>query len=141
MRGRGGSSLMILGLATLAVGCSTDPAGPSPIDRVVVESGDLQTGAPGDVLAQPVTARVYREDGSAAIYALWVHMEGEGAIDLGGARGSGVGALLQAPELGVASVTWTLGSQTGPQTLRFFAVRGPGDTVSVRATAQAVSPR
>ena len=131
-------------IATLTIGalaCDSGPTGVSPIDRIDIESGNGQSAQAGTTLSSPVVAQVYREDGTEALFVLWVEMPGEGTLDLGGARGSGSGVLLQSPDMGTASVTWTLGNAPGPQQLRFFAVRAPGDTVEAIATAEALAPR
>jgi hypothetical protein len=138
VRSRSAIVAMSLGYA-LTSACS-GPVGPSPIERIVIESGDGQTGTAGEVLASPVTAQVFREDGSPAEFVLWVELVDPGTIDLAGSRASGQGTTVRTPDLGTATVLWTLGDDTGEQVLRFYVVPSMGDTISITTTAIATAP-
>ncbi|MEZ4417010.1 MAG: hypothetical protein R3E10_14760 [Gemmatimonadota bacterium] len=122
--------------AGFSVACS-DPHSPPLVGELEVLSGDGQTGRAGEPLSQQIEVRALWEDGSEAVYSIWVQLaQGSGFVDLGGAQAGGEGVTVAAP-VGRARVRWTLGPESGAQQLRFFAVRADGDTVAavVMATA------
>lgn len=115
--------------ATLVTGLAADTATlivlPRP-DSMTVIAGGGQTGAPGAPLAVPVTVRLVATDGlGIADSAIAITPSGDGSVS---------DTLLVTDADGDVTVTWTLGTAAGAQTLTFSG-GGVANRV-VNATAQ-----
>jgi alpha-tubulin suppressor-like RCC1 family protein len=98
-------ALLATSLAAIAVSCGETTRPPSPA-RVLVESGDSQVGAAGQVLNHPLVVRVTGTSGQGVpgVAVTWTVSAGGGSLS---------GPTTSTDAAGLASVAWTLGVVAG----------------------------
>jgi hypothetical protein len=130
------ASLLAIGLVTGVYGCGGDGLvlpGNQQATKIIVVSGNLQTGTAGSSLGQPLMVLV--SDG------LDRPVEGQGVVfEIESGAGAAAPDTARTDSEGHASTSWTLGTPAGAQQLRARAFgNGVSGTVTVefRATALA----
>jgi alpha-tubulin suppressor-like RCC1 family protein len=106
--------LVASSLAALAASCG-ESAGPPRPAHVLVESGDSQVGAAGQVLGHPLVVRVTGTSGQSVpgVPVSWTVAEGGGALSSN---------TVVTDAAGQASVAWTLGVIAGPNRVAAIVV-------------------
>jgi hypothetical protein len=123
-------ALSVAAAIAIASGCSgsTSPAAkPSPLATVTVVSGNSQQGTAGQALPQPIVIQATDSNGKAAV----------GASVIFGPSGDGTVTVLSdtTDSNGRVSVTWTLSTTAGGDTLDFSVEQGTTDIVQGAALA------
>ena len=102
---------LLSGLSAVLISQCSDTVEPAPPAKISIESGNLQSSLRGTKLPEPLVVKVRTADGAVPEEAHVVFTVTEG----GGAVGSGS---VRVDERGVASTTYTLGSEVGRNVVR-----------------------
>lgn len=113
--------------------------------KLVITSGNNQTGAPNSTLPLAPTARATDQYNNAVSGVSVTFAPASGTVNCGSGAAASCAAIT--PSSGLASAFWTLGSGSGTQTLNAFLTASTSVTVSFTAsttnpcsTSQTISP-
>ena len=126
---RGLHAGMVLTVAPLLLVSCSDNQAPEPAPRgITIVSGDGQYSKKGTALEQPVVFEVIREDGKPAAGESinFQVIEGGGSLSRASATTNASG---------ITSVAWTLGPNTGLQSIRATVARASAINAMVQATS------
>jgi len=123
--------LMPLGIAACGGSSTTEPTG-EPQTTLTISAGNEQSGFVGDALASPVVVRAARDGIPLAGASItWAVQSGGGSVSSAtGTTGAD----------GLASTMWTLGPNSGPNTLQASSAGAIGSPVTFTATGELPSP-